>query len=117
MKVEQITVFHRLDGLKHIVEADLLQRLRHLDAARAPGYGDQSGVFQLRQDPADDDGVGVDAARQEVAGDLVLILEGFDTGEDMQRDGKPTGNLHKLTSRVCFYRVAGASLRIYYTLI
>ena len=32
------------------------------------------------------------------AGDLVLVLEGFDTGEDMQRDGKSAGYLHALTS-------------------
>ena len=87
------------------------------EGVNSPGYFDQPGVFQLRQDPADDDGVGVDAARQEVAGNLVLIFEGLDAGEDMQRDGKSTGNLHKLTSRVCFYRVAGAFLRIYNTLI
>ena len=89
MEAEQVAALNRLDGLIDVEEGDLIQRLVHGNASRAPGDRDQSSVSQLGQYVPDDDGIGIDAARKELAGYLVFILKHIHTGKDMQRHCEP----------------------------
>ena len=84
--MEQVSVFDCSDRLVHVVKGDLRQVPRQLNAARASCHVDQPGVFELRQDLAYDDRIGVDRSRQKVACNLALILEYVNAGKDVQGD-------------------------------
>ena len=97
VEVEQIAVFDRLDRLVHVIECDLIQRLCDGNAACPSGDLDQPCVFQLRQNFTNDNRIGVDRSGEEIARDLVFILEDFYAGEDMQRYRKSACDLDKPT--------------------
>ena len=80
---------HWLDGLIDVEEGDFIEGTIDGDAPRASGNGDQSGISQLRQYVSDNDGIGIDAPRKELAGHLVFIFKNVNTGEDVQRYCKP----------------------------
>ena len=96
VEVEELLVVKRLDRLEDVKERDLVERACDLDAARAARDLDEPGLLELGHRLADDDGVDIDTAREEVARELVLVPECLDAGKDVDRDGEPTRNLHRI---------------------
>ena len=96
VEVEELLVVERLDRLEDVKERDLVERARDLDAARAARDLDEPSLLELGHRLADDDGVDIDTAREEVARELVLVPECLDAGKDVDRDGEPTRNLHRI---------------------
>ena len=88
--MKQLAVFDGFNGLIHIVKGDFVQGAVDRDAAGASGDGDESRFFELSENFADDDGIGVDADGKKITGHLIIFLIGLHTGENVKGNRKPT---------------------------
>ena len=75
MEPEKLAILNGLDSRVDIIKRDLLRRLGQLRAAGPPGYLDQPGVPQLRQNIPNNDRVDLDASRQKITRNLIVFPE------------------------------------------
>ena len=61
---EQGVILNSIHRLIHIPECDLVQRFCKFTPAGSPWHGDESGIPELSQQSADQNGIGADAACQ-----------------------------------------------------
>ena len=98
MKMKQRILLYAFHSPVDIQKRDLLRRLYDSSPACSSLYLDQPRVFQLGQDPADDDRIHIDTGRKKITGYLILLFKRLHTCQHMDRNGKSARYLHKTLS-------------------